>query len=169
MTNPPRQHTAEHRTVVLGRTLNGSLDRIYAAVSEPLERARIGAAGDGCVLLLDESDFRVGGRDAFRFGPKGNPRFHGEAIYHQIVPRALVVATEVVHAGDHCVSVTLTTLALLRKGEDTDLKLTAQVLALCDDPDLIDEAGARHQAWIETLAEHFGAAPEKRRRPFLRR
>ncbi len=161
--------TAEHRTIVLGGTFEVPAPRLYAALTEPLERARMGASGDRYARIIDETDFRVGGRDAFRFGLKGRPRLQGEAVYHQIVPSALIVSTEIVHAGETCVSIELVTLQLSARDLETDVKLTVQLLSLADDEDLVDEAGARHSALLDDLGRTFGTSRRDRGRPFSRR
>jgi len=163
----PRRH---HGTIVLGRTLEVPVARVYAALSDPLERARMGAAGDRHVLVVEESDFRIGGRDVYRFGPKGAPLLRAEVVYHQIVPGSLIVATEIVHAEDICVSVTLVTVDLREHhDDDTDVKLTAQLLALSDDEDLVDTSNGRHQDFIDNLARHLGVTGRDRGRPISRR
>lgn len=169
MTHPVAEPLTEHRTLVLGRTFEVPVTRVYAAVSEPLERALIGTLGDDHVVLIDESDFRIGGRDLFRFGPRRAPAFTAEALFHQIVPQSLIVSTEIVHAGEICISVELVSLALTDRGGETDLKLTAQVLSLSGNESLTDAASYRHQAFIEGLARHLGTPGHDRRRPVSRR
>lgn len=160
---------AQYGTLVLGGRFEVPAARLYAAVSDPLERALVGALGDDQVMLLDESDFRVGGRDFYRFGLKGAPAFRAEVIFHQIVPRSLIVATEIVHTGELCVSIELVSLVLVEQSGATELKLTAQTLSLCGDEDLADAAGSRHQAFIEALSRHLGSPTRDQRRPFSRR
>jgi uncharacterized protein YndB with AHSA1/START domain len=169
MTQLASKPALEHRTIVLGRTFAVPIERVYAALTDPLERARMGASSDRYALIIDAADHRVGGRDCFRFGLKGQPRLRGEAIYHRIEPPTAIIATEIVHADEICVSVSLVTLALGRRGAETDVKLTVQLLSLTDDEDLADEAGARHAALLEDLARHLGTPSRDRRRPFSRR
>jgi len=165
----PRQPVTQHGTIVLGGTFEVPAARLYAAISDPLERALIGTLGDDHVMLIDESDLRVGGRDFYRFGLKGAPAFRAEAIFHQVVPQSLIVATEIVHSGEICIAVDLVSLVLEEHAGATDLRLTAQSLSLCPDEDLVDAAGARHQAFIDALARHLGTPGRDRRRPLSRR
>ena len=169
MTDRASKPSTEHRTLVLGRTFDVPIARVYGALTEPLERARLGAAGDVFALVLDESDVRIGGRDCFRFGPKGNPRLRGETVYHWIEAPRLIVATETIYAEATCVSIAMVTHELREHAGATDLKITVQHLSLIDDEDLIDEAGARHPALIDNLARHLGTPGRDQRRPFSRR
>ncbi len=169
MTDGASKTAAEHRTIVLGRNLEVPIGRVYDALTDPLERARMGASGDRYALIIDEADHRVGGRDCFRFGLKGQPRLRGEAIYHLIAPPSLIVTTEIIHADALCVSVSLVTIDLRQRGLETDVKLTAQLLSLADDEDMVDEAGARHSALLDDLARHLGTPGRDRRRSFSRR
>jgi uncharacterized protein YndB with AHSA1/START domain len=169
MTDQAIKPTAEHRTLVLGRTFEVPIQRVYGALTDPLERARLGAAGDRFALILDESDVRIGGRDCFRFGPKGDPRLRGETVYHWIAAPLLIVATETVYAEATCVSVAMVTCELREHRAATDLKMTVQLLALTDDEDLADEAGARHPALIDNLARHLGTPGRDQQRTFSRR
>jgi uncharacterized protein YndB with AHSA1/START domain len=147
--------TPQHGTLVLGGRFGVPPERLYAAISDPLERALVGTLGSEHVMLIDESDFRIGGREFYRFGLKGAPAFRAEAIFHQIVAPSLIVATEIVHSGSICVSVELVTLVLAERAHTTDLRLTAQILSLCADEDLGDAASARHQAFIDALERHL--------------
>ncbi|MGE0770054.1 MAG: SRPBCC domain-containing protein [Hyphomicrobiaceae bacterium] len=158
----------QHGTLVLVTSFAVPVARVYAAVSEPLERARIGILGDELVTLIDESDFRVGGRNVYRFGPKGSPDFRAETLFHRIVAPSLIVATEIVHAGEACVSIDLVSLAFSERAGETDLKLTAQVLSLGPD-DVTDVAGARHQAFIDALGRYLGAPARGQRHSSTRR
>ena len=165
----PLSSMPQHGTLVLRGSFAVPAERLYVAVSDPLERALVGTLGDDHVMLIDESDFRIGGRDFYRFGLRGAPAFRAEAIFHQIVPRSLIVATEIVHSGGICISVELVTLVLSERAAESDLRLTAQVLSLCADEDLADAASARHQAFIAALGRHLGAASRDQHHPFPRR
>jgi uncharacterized protein YndB with AHSA1/START domain len=169
MTEPAIMQTAEHRTLVLGRTFEVPIQRVYSALTDPLERARLGASGDNFALILDASDVRIGGRDCFRFGLRGEPRLRGETVYHWIAVPSLIVATETIYAEATCVSVAMVTHELREHRDATDLKMTVQLLALTDDEDLADEAGARHTALIDNLARHLGTPGRDQQRTFSRR
>jgi uncharacterized protein YndB with AHSA1/START domain len=61
-------------------------------------------------LIYDEADFRVGGKDVFRCGPKGDLKFRGETRYILIVPDARVVSSETLEMDSEPLAVSLTTL-----------------------------------------------------------
>jgi uncharacterized protein YndB with AHSA1/START domain len=82
--------------------------------------------GDDWVVAALEQDFRVGGREASRFGPKGDPIYSSEGHYLDIVPNARIVSAGAMHWGDARTSATLCTIELLAEGAGTRVILTDQ-------------------------------------------
>jgi uncharacterized protein YndB with AHSA1/START domain len=78
---------------------------------------------------FDEADFRVGGKDVFRCGPKGDPKFRGETRYLDIVPNARVVSSETVEANGRRLAVALTTLDFEATEDGTNLTGTLQIVS----------------------------------------
>jgi uncharacterized protein YndB with AHSA1/START domain len=155
--------SAYHSTMVLGRAFDATVARLYAALSDPAERALVGAAGDATVVVLDEADFRVGGREAFRFGSRINPRFRGQSLYHDIVPERRIVSTDMVYEREQLLSITVATLELEGEGCRTRVKLTAQI-AWLDGADALDEPTLRYDTLLANLERHVGRAVRGGRR-----
>ena len=88
--------TTHHGTIVFERIFAAPAPRVFAALSDPVARARWSAPSDTAVLIYDEADFRAGGRDIFRCGAKNDPRYRGETHYCDIVPNRRIVYTETV-------------------------------------------------------------------------
>jgi uncharacterized protein YndB with AHSA1/START domain len=145
------EHATHHATIVFERIFDASAERVFAALSDPVARARWSAPSDTAVLIYDEADFRVGGRDIFRCGAKNDPRYRGETHYRDIVPNRRIVSTETVDELDTRLSVALTTVELEADGERTKLKLTVQLAAL-DDPRMIDGTKAGYAGALDNLA-----------------
>lgn len=156
----------QHGTVVLGHSTEATLARVYAAFTDPLELARLGMAGGGPRLILDEADFRVGGGDRYRLGTGTHPRFDGQTLYHDIVPARRLVTTDIVASGDVTLTVALSTLEFASVGQHTKIKLTAQVVTLVEE----DEVCSRYAILFANLDCHLGvAALTLRQPPLLRR
>ena len=83
----------QHATITLEHSYAAPLERVFSEFADPVARARWSAPSKD-VLIYDEADFRIGGKDVFRCGPGGDPRFRGETRYFNIVPNALVVSSE---------------------------------------------------------------------------
>src|ERR1700730_3596513 len=117
----------QHATITLERTYQAPLERVYSEFADPGVRARWSAPSND-VLIYDRTDFRAGGRDIFRCGPKDDPKVRGETFYHVIVPNRLVVSSEVLDMAGQRLAVSLGTLDFVPNGESTQLKVTGQVL-----------------------------------------
>jgi uncharacterized protein YndB with AHSA1/START domain len=102
-----------------------------------------------------ELDFRVGGREVSRGGPKGGPIHHYEAIYQDIVPNQRIIYSYDMFVGEARLSISLATVELLAQGSGTRLIFTEQGAYLDghDNPaerergtrDLLDALGAALQ------------------------
>jgi uncharacterized protein YndB with AHSA1/START domain len=119
---------SRHATIVLERTYRALLERVFAEFANPVARARWSPPSND-VLIYDQTDFRAGGRDLFRCGPKNDPKFRGETSYHLIVPNKCVVSTETLGADGQPLAVSLNTLDFEATGENTNLKLTVQIVS----------------------------------------
>src|SRR5207244_4206120 len=68
-----------------------------------------------------ELDFRVGGREISRGGPKGGPVHTFNALYQDIVPNERIILTYDMHLDDTRISVSLTSVELKPAGVGTRL------------------------------------------------
>src|SRR5262249_11940581 len=75
-------------------------------------------------------DFREGGRERKRFGPRDDPRFLADTVYRDIVPDRRIVFSYAMTARDVPISVSLTTVELAPDGRGTRLLLVEQVAFL---------------------------------------
>jgi uncharacterized protein YndB with AHSA1/START domain len=147
-------HSTQHSTIVFGGTFDAPVARVYSAFSDPLERARLGAASERSGVILDSTDFRVGGSDEFRFGPKRDPRFRCRSTYLDIVPQCRIVSNDVIYERETRLSIAVTTLEFRPKGLRTQVKITAQLVSL-DEADMIDDLNLRHATLIESLGRYL--------------
>jgi uncharacterized protein YndB with AHSA1/START domain len=143
----------QHATIILERVYPAPLERVFSEFADPVARARWSPPSNDA-LIYDQTDFRAGGRDLFRCGPKNNPKFCGETSYHLIVPNKCVVSTETVDADGRRLAVSLNTLEFEAKGEGTKLKLTVQIVSLAG-AGIIAGYESGNKSALDNLADHL--------------
>ena len=121
--------SAQHGTIRLERRYKASPARVFAAWAEPKARARWDVPGRW-VIAEQTFDFREGGREVKRFGPKGDPRLVADTLYLDIVPQRRIVFSYSMTSRGTPISVSLTTIELSPDGRDTHLLLTEQIVFL---------------------------------------
>jgi hypothetical protein len=85
MHNGKRNDKLQHATITLRRSYTAPLERVFSEFADPVARASWGSPSND-ELIYDEADFRIGGKDVFRCGPKGNPKFRGEPATSTSLP-----------------------------------------------------------------------------------
>ena len=79
------KRSAQHGTIRLERRYKAPPARVFAAWAEPQARAKWDVPGRW-VIAEQTFDFREGGRELKRFGPKGDPHLVADTLYLDIVP-----------------------------------------------------------------------------------
>jgi uncharacterized protein YndB with AHSA1/START domain len=143
----------QHATITLERTYQAPLERVFSEFADPGARARWSPSSND-VLIYDSTDFRAGGRDAFRCGPKDDPKVRGETFYHVIVPNKLVVSSEVLDMDSQRLAISLSTLDFVPTGQSTQLKLTVQVVSLVG-AGMIQGYESGNNAALDNFARHL--------------
>jgi uncharacterized protein YndB with AHSA1/START domain len=130
-----------HSTFVVERTYPASPARVFAAFADPKIKDRWFVGPEEWGPDEREMDFRVGGRETSRGGPKGGPVHAFDALYYDIVPNERIVFAYDMHLDDLRISVSLATIELKPDGASTRLVYTEQGAFLdgFDDP-----AGREH-------------------------
>lgn len=149
------KRTVNHATIVLERTFDASPVRVFAAWADPAVRAQWDVPGDDWEIAEYQQDFRVGGREASRFGLKGNPIYSSEGRYLDIVQDARIISAGAMHSGETRTSATLCTIELLAEGSGTRLILTDQSAFL----DGREKPADRETGWgkiLDRLDAHLG-------------
>lgn len=152
ITAPP----VNHDTIVLERTYSAPPARVFNAFADPEARLRWGRPSENTGLVYDETDFRVGGVDISRCGPKGHLIYRVESLYWNIVPESRIVWSEVVSEGVNRLSFSLITVALDAAEGGTRLVFTDQIAAF---------GGA---SMIEGSRQGYGAALDNLHAEFAR-
>lgn len=143
----------QHATIKLQHSYSAPIDRVFSEFADPIARARWSAPSDD-ELIYDESDFRIGGKDVFRCGPKGNPKFRGETRYLDIVPNAHIISTETLDVDEQRLSVALTTLDFEPTEYGTNLTATIQVVSFAG-PGVIHGYESGNKSALKNLSLHL--------------
>jgi uncharacterized protein YndB with AHSA1/START domain len=149
---------AQHATITLERIYRAPLARVFSEFADPVARARWSAPSSKDVLIYDEADFRVGGRDVFRCGSANDPAFRGETLYHVIVPNQRVIWSETLDTAGRRLAVSLTTLDLEESVDGAKLKMTVQMVSLAG-PGVIEGFESGNKSALENLSRHLIANP----------
>jgi uncharacterized protein YndB with AHSA1/START domain len=147
----------QHATIALQHSYSAPLERVFSEFADPVARARWSAPSNDA-LIYDEADFRVDGKDVFRCGPKGDPKFRGETRYLDIVPNARVVSSETVEVNGRRLAVALTTLDFEPTEDGTNLTVTIQIVSFVG-PDMIHGYESGNRSALENLALHLNNIP----------
>lgn len=145
-----------HATIVLERVYDASPARVFQALADPQARARWGTPSKNVDLVYDKTDFRVGGLDVSRCGPRGSLIYRVETRYVDIEPAQRIVSTELVCEGWNRLSVSLITVELHPEGASTRLVLTDQIAAF-GGKDMIAGSQAGFKAALDNLGSEFTA------------
>jgi len=147
-------HAVVHDTIVIERDFPVAPDKVYAAWSDAAQRARWHFPGtDDWELAEFDQDFRVGGHERARFGPKGASHLREEGRFLDIVPNKRIVSAGTMHDDEVRISMTLCTVEFVSDGDGTLLKLTDQS-AFLDGRERPDERRSGWGAVLDRLA-HF--------------
>lgn len=144
----------QHATIMLEHSYSAPVERVFSQFADPVARAGWSAPSEE-VLVYDESDFRVGGKDVFRCGPKGNPKFRGETRYLHIAPNMRVVSSETLDTDDQPLAVALTTLEFEPTKDGTNLTVTVQIVSFVG-PDMIRGYESGNKSALKNLSQHLG-------------
>jgi len=148
---------SQHATITLEHLYPAPLERVFSAFANPVVRARWSAPSED-VLIYDEADFRIGGKDVFRCGPKGDPKFRGETRYLLIAPNARVVSSETLDMDGQRLAVALTTLEFEPAEDATTLTVTVQMVSFAG-PDMIHGYESGNKSALENLSQHLSNMP----------
>ncbi|RIH77274.1 Activator of Hsp90 ATPase -like protein [Calidithermus terrae] len=141
------QHSVTHATFVVERVYDAPPERVFRAWADPAAKARWFAGPEEWENSAFELDFRVGGREFNRGGPKEGPVHTFEARYHDIVPGRRIIYAYEMRLDGRRISVSLATVEFTPEGKGTRLTLTEQGAFL----DGYDNPALREQGTRELL------------------
>lgn len=142
--------SVRHDTVVVRRSYDAEVDRVFHAWTDPQALARWYTPGDdGWSAKILDHDFRVGGRKWITFGPAEGPPFFEDCRYEDIVPGRRLCYSMRIARGDVPITVSMVTVELVPRRQRTEVVVTDQIVIL----DGGDTASDRERGWGETLAK----------------
>jgi len=149
-----------HDTLVFEREYPFPPATVFAAWADAGQRIRWHVPGDDWELVEFDQNFRVGGHERSRFGPKGSPHLRDEGRFLDIVPGQRIVSAGTMHDHEVRISLTLCTVELAATVAGTRVRLTDQSAFL----ERRERPEDRRGGWgriLERLGEFLGRG-EKR-------
>jgi uncharacterized protein YndB with AHSA1/START domain len=143
-----------HATLIFERDVPAAADRVYKAYTDIAERLKWGAPSENTALLYDKTDFREGGEDVFRCGPKSNPNIEGTTRYLDIVANRRIVSSEAIAIDGRRLCASLNTFELNPEGDHTKLKSTIQLVSFVG-KDMITGHENGTNASLDNLVKYF--------------
>jgi uncharacterized protein YndB with AHSA1/START domain len=145
------KRSVTHATFTIERVYDASPARVFRAFAEASEKTQWFHGPEEWGPGEHTMDFRVGGRETSRGGPKGGTVHFFNAMLQDIVPDERIVSTYELTLDGVRISVSLATTELKPDGNRTRLVYTEQGVYL----DGYDDAGAREHGTRE-LFEALG-------------
>lgn len=118
--------STHHATFTIERTYPAAPAKVFKAFADPEAKARWFRGPDEWANEKGVFEFREGGRESNRAGPKGGPVHVFECLYFDIVPNERVVYAYEMYLDKRRISVSLTTIELKPAGAGTKLVFTEQ-------------------------------------------
>ena len=144
-----------HDTLVIKREFPSTVAALFQAFADPNARARWGVPSPTAVLIFDESNFEIGGKDLQRCGAKDDPQFLVEAVYLDIKLNERIIYSERVSMGGTTLSAALHTLQFSKTLQGSALKASIQLAALNDAGMLADTRNGFSRA-LDNLSLELG-------------
>ena len=120
------RRSTQHDTFTIERRFPVAPERVFRAFADLDTKKK----WFGCVpdweVVEHTLDFRVGGREVVRVGPRGGTEHRNDTVYHDIVPNERIVWSYTMRLGDRPISVSLSTVELRPDGSGTRLLFTEQ-------------------------------------------
>lgn len=128
----PQMPDAKHRTLRFKRLIAAPPERVFRALSRAKEKA-LWSAPKGDEIRFQKSDFKFGGVETFRCGPKGALNFQGTLHFEDIIKNKRIVFTETVFFEKQKLATALVTTELTHIDQKTLVTMTIQVVSYCGD------------------------------------
>ena len=120
------QRPVTHATFTIERTFNASPERVFEAFADAKVKERWFSGPPEWGPAEHTMDFRAGGHETSKGGPKGGPASRFEAIYHEIVPAERIIFSYDMFLDEQRISVSLATIEFTPGGAGTQMTFTEQ-------------------------------------------
>jgi uncharacterized protein YndB with AHSA1/START domain len=146
--------TLAHATIVMERTYNAAVQRVFNAWSDIEARQRWSAPAADIRIEYEQADFREGGRDVSRCIEPGNDDYIAAVTYIDIKRDQRIAFIEDIAHGKKRVSAALISVELAPRGAATHLLLTMQIASF-DGSDMEKGYQFGWNAALDNLAKEF--------------
>ena len=151
---PVDQYAVAHGTFSVERTYPVPPARVFSAFANQATKRRWFAEGEGWEVFEFTLEFRVGGSEVSRFRFKDGPEIRNDTQFQDIIPDRRIVFSYRMTIGPQPLSVSLSTVELIRSGDDTVMKYTEQG-AYFDGADAVRNREMGSRQLMEKLAEEL--------------
>ena len=144
-----------HASFTIERSYAASPARVFAAFSDPAQKRRWFAEGEGWEVEQFDVDFRVSGHERSRFRFQGGPPITNDSVYQVIQPNERIILAYAMTVDGAPISGSLLTMEFVPEGSGTRIVLTEQGAYLDGkDAPIHREEGSRQL--FESLARLLG-------------
>jgi uncharacterized protein YndB with AHSA1/START domain len=151
------ERSVEHSTIVIERGYDASPARVFAAWSTKEALLRWASPGEGWECSIDRFEFKVGGVETSRFGPRDGPVYLNEAHYLDIVPDQRIVSAGCMTSGGQRIFAGMLTVEFRPAGRGCRMVMTEQG-AFLDAHDV----PANHQAGWNRMLDNLRGELDRR-------
>ena len=144
-----------HASFTIERSYASSPARVFAAFSDPAQKRRWFAEGEGWEVEQFEVDFRVGGHERSRFRFQGGPPITNDSVYQVIQPNERIILAYAMTVDGAPISGSLLTMEFVPEGSGTRIVLTEQG-AYLDGKDAPTQREEGSRQLFESLAKLLG-------------
>ncbi len=121
-----KKRSVTHGTFTIDRRYDASPERVFTAFADAKAKTRWFKAPEEWGPSQYELDFRVGGREISKAGPKGGPLHTMIGVYYDIVQNERIVTCYEMYSDDVRISVSVATIEFEAEGRGTRLVVTEQ-------------------------------------------
>ena len=151
--------SVEHSTIVIERSYDASPARVFAAWSTKEALLRWGSPGEGWESSIDRFEFKVGGVETSRFGPKDGATYVNQTRYLDIVPNQRIVSAGSMTSGEQRIFAGMLTVEFKPAGSGCRMIMTEQG-AFLDGHDI----PANHEAGWSQMLDNLGGELDRQSR-----
>lgn len=143
----------EHKTIKIKKIIKAPVEKVYKALSSTKEKSKWSAPGGDEIKFL-KSNFKNGGIEIFKCGPKGSMDFAGTLHYEDIIKNERIVYTETVFYKKQKMASALITTELVSNKDSTTVLMVIQVASYCGEQ-MLKGCESGYKGSLKNLKEYL--------------